>query len=247
MTFFKDVPALKTAAVVPAKPVSLPAGDALLRAIAKSYNSVGGLIERLASEVNIEPMAVLAVWQVESGTLPYVPGKPVLRFENHKFWKFWGQSNAAAFDAHFQFGGHAGIPGGSAKNHKFRESATSVWRTFHGSQAGEYEVFDFAVGLGGKEAACLSASFGGPQIMGFNHNACGYSTGAALFDAFGSDIRWQVLGFFDFVESNNLTRLIRAKKWTDFGQSYNGDGAVYGPKLAAAFAKKAAFDALPRP
>ena len=107
-------------------------------------------------------------------------------------------------------------------------------------------MFNFASALAGQEAACLSSSFGGPQIMGFNHKACGYANAATLFTRFAADARWQVLGFFDFCRTNGLVDEISGHRWVDFGKKYNGNGAVYGPLLKAAFDEKPAFDALPR-
>jgi hypothetical protein len=71
--------------------------------------------------------------------------------------------------------------------------------------------------------------------MGFNYGICGYSSAAAMAEAFGADQRWQVLGFYDFCKSNNLIDEVQNKQWNAFGQVYNGDGAVYGPKLKDAF------------
>jgi hypothetical protein len=82
--------------------------------------------------------------------------------------------------------------------------------------------------------------------MGFNYAHCGYATATALFDAFGADIRWQVLGFFDFCNSKNLIGKIGNLDWNGFGDRYNGDGAIYGPKLKAAYDQKLALTALPR-
>ncbi|MES2442891.1 MAG: N-acetylmuramidase domain-containing protein [Pseudomonadota bacterium] len=246
MAFYKDDPVLKAAALAPAHPITqLPPAGTTLGAIARTHNAVGGLIEKAAAAIGVEPMAVLAVWHVESGTLPYIPGKPVLRFENHKFWSGWGENHAAVFDRHFRFGGH-GATGASWKNHTFRNPVTGPWRSFHGTQTKEYEVFNFASTLATKEAACLACSFGGPQIMGFNHDKCGYRDACSLFDAFGADLRWQVLGFFDFVTTTDCVRHIRTRQWERFGACYNGNGPVYGPLIAAAFALKAQFLALPR-
>src|SRR4029079_8323728 len=103
----------------------------------------------------------------------FPPGKPVLRFENHKFFKYWGVDHEAEFDKHFEFGGHAGVPGSSSKNHKFRDRPSDQCRPVHipgpDSEDREYEVFAVGERLGGREAASLSSSFGGPQIVGFNH------------------------------------------------------------------------------
>jgi hypothetical protein len=140
--------------------------------------------ERLGSRgqrLGIDPIAVLAVWYVESGGRAFTPGKPVLRFENHKFFKYWGVDHEAEFDKHFQFGGHAGVPGSASNNHKFRDRPSDQWRPVHiagqDSQDREYEVFALGERLGGREAASLSSSFGGPQIMGFNHAVCGLLLG----------------------------------------------------------------------
>ena len=52
-----------------------------------------------------------------------------------------------------------------------------------------------------------------------------------MAEAFGTDQRWQVLSFYDFCKSNNLIDEVQNNQWNAFGQKYNGDGAVYGPKL----------------
>ena len=81
--------------------------------------------------------------------------------------------------------------------------------------------------------------------MGFNHAICGYPSASAMAEAFGADQRWQVLGFYDFCKSNNLIDEVQNKQWNAFGEAYNGDGAVYGPKLKDAFNTKQALLALP--
>lgn len=91
----------------------------------------------------------------------------------------------------------------------------------------------------------MSASFGGPQIMGFNHDACGYATAAAMAAAFGN-LRWQVLGFFDFCVSNGrLIKLIRDLKFEPFGTKYNGSPA-YGTRIKKAFEKRDDLLRLPK-
>lgn len=247
MQYLKDDPSLCQVALAPPRPITqLPPAGTTLGRMARTYNAIGGLIDKLAAVTAIDPMAALSVWQIESGAYPYVAGKPVLRFENHKFWKYWGAANPAKFDKHFRFGGH-GAPGNSYQNHAFRNPATSPWRGFHGGpQDKEYEVFDFACQLAGKEPACLSSSFGGPQIMGFNHRSCGYPSAAALFDQFAASRRWEVLGFFDFCRTQGLLHEIQTKDWSDFAERYNGSAEPYGTNLRKAYAEKAAFDALPR-
>ncbi len=248
MAFFKDKPSLIAAALVPDKTYQppLPPDNKPLGRMARTYNRLGGLIDLLANQNGLDPVAVLAVWYVESGGRTFTPGKPVIRFENHKFFQFWGHDHAGDFDKHFQFGGRGGIPGKSHKNHKFRAGTSGAFAVFHGDQTKEYEVLDFASGLAAREEACLSISVGGPQIMGFNHDVCGYPSATAMFDAFAADERFHVLGFFDFVQSKGLMGDIKNQDWVAFGAHYNGDGPTYGPLLKDAFSNKAKLNALPK-
>jgi hypothetical protein len=246
-SFYKDDPILVGTRLDPDFVYSLPSSNSTLKRMAQTYNAIGGLVDTLARRLAIDPVAVLAVWFVESGGRAFTPGRPVLRFENHKFFKYWGADHEPLFDKHFQFGGHAGIPAPSHKNHKFRDKPSDPWRPVHtDSQDREYEAFALAERLGGREAASLSSSFGGPQIMGFNYGICGYPSAAAMAEAFGAEQRWQVLGFYDFCKSNNIIDQVQNKQWNAFGQIYNGDGAVYGPKLKDAFDTKQALLALPK-
>jgi hypothetical protein len=243
--FFKDDPMLANTRLQPDFVYELPNSAGILKRMAQTYNAIGGLVDTFGRQLGIDPVAVLAVWYVESGGRAFTPGRPVLRFENHKFFKYWGVDHEPVFDKHFQFGGHAGISGPSHKNHKFRIKPAGPWRPVHiDSQDREYEVFALAEGLGGREAASLSSSFGGPQIMGFNHDACGYASALAMAEAFGADHRWQVLGFYDFCRSKSLIDEVENKQWIRFGELYNGDGATYGPLLKAAFDTKHALLAL---
>jgi hypothetical protein len=245
--FFKDDPQLASLPVEPGVLFKAPLPVGTLGALARTYNRLGGLIERLAAQTGIDPVAVLAVWYVESGGQPLIPGRPVLRFENHKFFDHWGAAHTVAFDAHFQFGGHAGIPPPKSKGHKFRSDPAAAWQAFHGSQVREYEVFNFAKTLSGdEEAACQSASYGGPQILGSNYGDCGYSSAIALFQSFGAHERWHVLGFFDFCKTNGLLKYIIGHQWVAFGERYNGDGATWGAAVDGAYALKPQLEALPR-
>ena len=248
MGFYKDDATLKAASLAPKKPIKTPPpAGTTLGSVARTYNVIGGLVDRLSAVTGVETLAALAVWMVESGGRPFTQGKPVMRFENHIFWGRWGSDNAAIFDAHFVFGGH-GADGKPWEGHKWREKATDDWASFHGDQAKEYDTYHFARTLSGVELAAQSASWGGTQVMGFNHALVGYDSAFDMVNAFARDLRWQVLGFFDFCKSSNLVDEIKDHDWVDFGNGYNGagGGAVYGPKLKAIYDLKKQFDALPR-
>lgn len=248
MSFYKDETDLASVALMPARAISAqPAAGSALGSVARTYNRIGGLVDRLGTAAGIDPLAALAVWMVESGGRAFVKGQPMLRFENHVFWSRWGRDHAATFDRHFVFGGH-GASGKSWQNHKWRRGDGDAWAAFHGTQAGEYAAYRFAKTLSGRELAAQSASWGGTQVMGFNHALVGYASACAMVDAFMADERWQVLGFFDFCRKSGLVDAIRAQDWVTFGNGYNGagGGAAYGPKLKAIMDLKVGFAALRR-
>ena len=182
------------------------------------------------------PAAALAVWMVECGGLPFTRGRPVLRFEPHVFFERWGKENPEVFDARFQFGGRGGIEGRRWEQHRIRQPRDGEWRRFHGDQAAEYRAFGLAAKLAGREIACLSASFGGPQIMGFNHALIGYDCASTMAAAFGRAERWQVCGFFDFCLAKDIIAPLRTEDWRSFASVYNGPGnaEAYAAKIAGA-------------
>ena len=215
---------------------------------ADMWNRIGGLLSRAGQIAGLEAPAMLAVWMVECGGLPFIRGKPVLRFEAHVFFARWGQANEALFDQHFRFGGRNGTEGAKWQNHTMRAEPQDDWQRFHGDQAKEYQAFRLAARLAGLETACQCASFGGPQIMGFNHALVGYGAASDMFRAFSRSERWQVLAFFDFCAGKGILPALRTQDWTGFATIYNGPGnaAAYAEKIAAAHAEASALLHNPR-
>lgn len=207
------------------------------------WNRIGGLLTKAGRIAELEPAAMLAVWSVECGGLPFRRGRPVLRFEPHVFFARWGVRNESLFDAHFRFGGRNGVEGAKWQSHALRESSGQDWQRFHGDQAAEYRALALAIRLGGEETACQCASFGGPQIMGFNHAIAGYVNAAEMFRAFGRAERWQVLAFFDFCAAKGILPALSSRDWTAFATVYNGPGNAdsYAAKIAAAHAEATAL------
>lgn len=206
------------------------------RILAGAWQHIGALLKKVSIKSGVAPEAALAVWCVESADLPFVRGRPVLRLECHKLWEEWGRENPARFDEHFEFGGRGGTVGASWTQHRFRTPGGD-WQTFHGSQVAEYQAFALAVKLAGKEAACRASSFGGPQILGSNHGKIGYPDASSVFRAFGRSQRAQVLGFFDFCQSETLFPALKACDWHAFARVYNGPARVdlYAEKINDAY------------
>ncbi len=60
-----------------------------------------------------------------------------------------------------------------------------------------------------REAALKSASWGGPQIMGFNHHAAGYDTVKAFVAAMKTSERAHLQAFCSFIEKSGLVDELR--------------------------------------
>ncbi len=242
--YFKDSPHLQR---IPLQPPALirvaPKWPSHRRMLAFTYNRLGGLMRALASEASIEVEATLAVWYVESAGRKHAPGRAIIRFENHLFYRLWGKSNDSTYGQYFSHGGYRGGPGRSWENHKFRENAADIFRPFHGNQEFEYRVLALARRLAGDSPALMSISIGGPQILISNYRLIGYRSPQEMFNAFQSGERAHVLGFFDFCnqrkapQQGNLIRHLQNHQWANFARYYNGPGQTqgYGGKIANAY------------
>ncbi|HLL54927.1 MAG TPA: N-acetylmuramidase domain-containing protein [Myxococcaceae bacterium] len=249
--------------LVPATPATtarpVPAEQA---AVAETYNRIGGLLTTLAMGEGLDVRAMLAVWCVESAGKAFVPRQAIIRFENHLFFREWGRFHPDAFDAHFQCGGRAGVPGKAWENHRFREVDSMPFVTLHDpsrsfklQQQGEYRALEVARTLAATAAdpdatpALRSISIGGCQILLSHHAKLGYPTPKAMYQAFQANERAHVLGFFDFCEqcpgAPGLTLLghLRKLDWSGFARGYNGPGQVprYSELLQKLYARAEAL------
>ncbi|GAM10159.1 bacterial SH3 domain protein [Geobacter sp. OR-1] len=226
---------LRTAQLAPPEGKAIPVlakHNASQKMAAKVWNGQGGLLEILSGIIEVEPAAAVAVLCVESGGAGFdANNRMIIRFENHIFWNLWGKKNPDTFNTHFTFNSQKKWLG-----HKFRKDANSAWLDFHGKQDNEWQVFDFARTLS-ENAAMNAISMGGPQVMGFNCSQLGYDSVQEMFANFSSDIRYQVLGLFDFLRGHGSTsamiEALQLKDYTRFASYYNGSGQapVYGSRI----------------
>ena len=211
-------------------PVILPVtGSIEQRGVAATWNRFGALLTELCEQKQIGTGASVAVLCVESSGKGFEQNnsdKMIIRFENHKFWRYWGKQNSTQYNQHFRYRSDKVWLG-----HEWRKSINDDWQPFHGRQITEWEVFEFALLLN-EEAALLSISMGAPQIMGFNHERIGYRTVTEMFEAFSSHIQYQIAGLFEFF-SPQMLQYLRNHDFIDFASMYNGAGqkAVYGEKI----------------
>lgn len=94
-------------------------------------------------------------------------------------------------------------------------------------------------------AALMATSWGGPQIMGFNHKLAGFATVEEFVSAMQSGSRAHLMAFVEFVQNSGLTAALRQittlhASAIPFASGYNGKGYAaneYHIKIARAFAK----------
>ncbi|MCL4869705.1 MAG: SH3 domain-containing protein [Anaerolineae bacterium] len=204
--------------------LTAPVGsDTTTRSVARIWNRFGGLFQELSQQLRIDPGVAVAVFLIESGGEGFgSDGRLKIRFENHVFRNYWGKLNPDRFAQHFRHDSPR-----TWENHFWRPHPDGEWLSFHGNQAKEWEVFNFARTLD-DTAAKMCISMGGPQIMGFNHATTGFESVHQMFDAFAQGNRGQIIGFFRFVQGGtpNSQRLVALQTldFEKFASLYNGPG-----------------------
>lgn len=90
------------------------------------------------------------------------------------------------------------------------------------------------------DAALRATSWGGPQIMGFNAEAAGYSSAAAMVEAMSHSEGEQLTAFVRLVKSWGLAAALGAHDWHRFATRYNGkaNADAYAAKLESAYRKQ---------
>ena len=195
-------------------------------AVANTWNNFGNLMSTLSNRLNVPVGALIAVLVAESsGRVFGADGRMIIRFENHLFYRSWGEKNADTFNKFFRF--DTSSPKNNWKNHQWRPNVESEWQNFHGTQSKEWDVLAFARALD-DTAALSSISMGAPQTMGFNYKRLGYESVQHMFDSFSRSAHAQLLGMFDFVKGTGTTSLaiqaLQAKDYLTFASIYNGSG-----------------------
>ncbi|MFQ5936821.1 MAG: SH3 domain-containing protein, partial [Acidiferrobacterales bacterium] len=117
-----------------------PGSSARQKNIAQVWNRYGGLLGLVSELIAVDVAGSVAVLSVESGGRGFArDARMIIRFENHIFWRQWGRSNEATFNAHFRYNLNKRWSG-----HHFREKKTGRWIRFHGDQALEWRALEFA-------------------------------------------------------------------------------------------------------
>ncbi len=175
-----------------------------------------------AVRLGVQSAAIKAFWKVEANGAGFQAGRPKILPEPHRFSKLTG----GRFDA----------------------TAPAVsypkWgqRPYPGSQDARYRQLLDMVRLN-VDAGFAAASYGAPQILGENYQACGYISSFAFAEAMARDEDTQLQAFEKFVTRKGILPALRrvdrtAESWVPVASPYNGTGFRenrYHFKMADAF------------
>ena len=171
-------------------------------------------------EIGVGEDEVHAILDVESAGSGFdKQGRPKMLFEPHVFWRELG-------------------PGPK------RDLAAAQGLAYARWKPGAYPKDSYprllkAMAID-EEAALRSASWGLPQMMGFNCKLAGYPTAKAMVEAFLDDEETHLAAMIRFIKATGLDDELRRRDWKGFARGYNGKGFAkngYDKKLAAAVAK----------
>jgi hypothetical protein len=180
-------------------------------------------IRKASATLGVTAATVKAVIDVESAGFGFLTdGRPRILFEGHVFWR---ELKKRGVDPAPLSKTYPSIVYPSWDRSKYRTSA------------GEWDRLNMAIPIN-HEAALCSASWGLFQIMGFNHNLCGFATVIGFVAAMNESEASQLDAFCKFIESQKLSRYLAALDWAGFAAKYNGAGYAlnkYDTKLAAAY------------
>lgn len=181
-----------------------------------------------AKFLQVEPAAIMAVADVESGGNGMIDNKPTLLYEPHIFWR---ELQKRGID-----------PNAVLKSHPdYHDILYQKWgtRPYPSGQNAKWLQLDKAAKIN-REAALCSASFGKFQIMGFNHKACDCDTVQEFVnDMYAGEDR-QLYRFGCFIHNNGYDVYLRKQQWAKFALKYNGAGYTknhYDTKLQNAYNK----------
>ena len=182
-------------------------------------------IESAAKAAGIEPAALLAIAEVESGgqVFAVVDGRdePLIRFEGHYFDKRLSDADRARARAD----GIASPVAGEVANPASQEAR---WRLLRRAAAID------------RQAAYESVSWGLGKVMGAHWRWLGFGSVDALVAEAREGAAGQARLMMRFIDKAGLKRAIEQHDWEAFARGYNGPGFRrhgYDRKIAAAYAR----------
>ncbi|MBO6718624.1 MAG: DUF3380 domain-containing protein [Rhizobiaceae bacterium] len=190
-------------------------------------------IVRAANHANIEPAALLAVTEVESGGTAYttIDGKrePLIRFEGHYF----DRRLVGAVREQARRMGLSSPNAGAVAN--------------PASQAARWRILARAAAID-RKAAYESVSWGLGQVMGAHWAWLGYASVDAMVAEARSGVEGQARLMIRYIVKAGLADALAAHDWDRFAHGYNGPAYRkhrYHMRMAAAYKRHAGSGAAP--
>lgn len=166
----------------------------------------------LADDLGCHPADLEAIAKVESrGYGWYGDGRMKILWEYHWFWKLLPND---AMREKARKMGLARRDWVSPKRGGYKAQVSADAR---------YYLLQRGIALH-PEAAYQSISMGTFQIMGFNHDICGFPTAQAMFEAFCDSEAAQIRAFASFLKGRKLLPALRSRDFVRIEQVYNGGG-----------------------
>lgn len=180
-------------------------------------------VETVASSLRVEPAALLAVAEVESGgrAVARFDGReePLIRWEGHYFDRRLDHDEREQARA----AGLASPRAGAVAN--------------PASQAERWGMLEAAAKID-HQAAYESASYGVGQVMGAHWAWLGFPSVDALVALARRDVAGQIELMAKFIDKAGLAGTLRSRDWRAFARGYNGTGYAknaYDKKIGAAY------------
>lgn len=175
----------------------------------------------LATELGCHPATLEAIAKVESAGFGWFDdGRIKILPEPHKFDDYLPASRQAEARRL-----------GLATTSYSATKASGHYKRMTNKAGPRYEFFARMIAFD-ERAAYMAISVGTYQIMGFNHEVCGYRTAKAMFEAFVESEAIQLRAFGRFLSDKGLRGALAREDFDEVELKYNGGG------LGGAYAKR---------
>lgn len=228
-----------------ANALTIGAAKELLYRYAEMRYVSDSAFEKAAAVLGVPESYVRAIAEVESAGESFLKdGSVKILFERHWFKRKLGEALKKP-DVQKNVASRLGVtvPAGSDADVKLLAMVEAKHGDICSSQRGGYKggaaewdrlnlAMDFDV-----EAGAQSASFGGYQLMGFNHAACGFKSAKDMMLELAKSESAQFLAMVSFIKANvGMHAALKKGDWAKFAELYNGPAYKenkYDTKLAS--------------
>ncbi len=187
--------------------------------------------ETAAAALGVPESYVRAIAEVETNGESFLKdGSVKILFERHWFKRKLGEA-LKKVDVQKNVASKLGVAIGAGANgagvlldlveKKYPGICSSERGGYKGGEA-EWSRLNLAMDFD-IEAGAQSASYGGYQLMGFNHAACGYKTAKDMMLDLARSESTQFLAMISFIKANpSMHAALKRGDWAKFAELYNG-------------------------